>query len=262
MEQLDPLAWVPYAKTLRGRILFSKVWGSHSHQTSVAESDVDYLAVYAASNNALLSMDPPADTLTGEKPDYQVHEVKKFCDLLMKGNPGIIEMLFTDKFVQSSPAWGQLRAERKRFLTKHVVEQYLGWAGGQLHKLAAKGGKGGLHSKGGVYQEKWAYHLIRILLDVKRIASGQEPLVWKDGEERELLMRIRREEIGQSVVEQMAKKMVAEIDSMKPWNLPEQGDKEFLNNWLLEIRGFKGSVSSGPIHSAPATIFGELNSGG
>lgn len=238
MDELNPLAWVNHAPTFKGTVLFSKIWGSHSHQTSVAASDVDYLAVYAANTRDLLSLDPPSETLTGEKPDYQVHEVKKFCDLLMKGNPGIIEMLFTDKLMTTTAAWEELRAERKKFLTTTVVEQYLGWAGGQLHKLAAKGGKGGLHSKGGVYNEKWAYHLIRILLDVKRIATGQEPLVWKEGEERELLLRVRREEIGQSVVEQMAKKMVAEIDSLKPWPLPEQPDKVFLNNWLLRIRGY------------------------
>lgn len=231
------MAWLNHAKNFSGAVLFSKIWGSHSHQTSVPESDVDYLAVYRANTRDLLSLDPPPETLTGEKPDYQVHEVKKFCDLLIKGNPGIIEMLFTDKMMVGGMFWDALRAERKRFLTKHVVEQYLGWAGGQLHKLAAKGGKGGLHSKGGVYQEKWAYHLIRILLDVKRIASGHEPLVWKEGEERELLMRIRREEIGQSVVEQMAKKMVTEIDALKPWPLPDNGDRAFLNDWLLRIRG-------------------------
>ena len=238
MNTLDPLAWHSHAPTFKGKILFSKIWGSHSHQTNVPESDVDYLAVYAAQTEDLLGMDPPADTLTGEKPDYQVHEVKKFCDLLMKGNPGIIEMLFTNRLMVGGAAWDLLRAERKRFLTTVVVKQYLGWAEGQLHKLALKGGKGGLHSKGGVYQEKWAYHLVRILLDAKRIATGDGPLVWKEGEERDLLMRIRHGELGQSAVEQMSRSMVSEIDALKPWPLPEQGDKVWLNNWLLGIRGF------------------------
>jgi predicted nucleotidyltransferase len=237
MVELNPLAWRDAAPNFNGYVIFSKIWGSHSHQTNVADSDVDYLAVFVAKTRDMLSMDPPPETVTGEKPDYQVHEVKKFCDLLMKGNPGIIEMLFTDKLMTSTPTWEELRAERKRFLTKHVVEQYLGWAGGQLHKLAAKGGKGGLHSKGGNYSAKWAYHLVRILQDAKLIALGQAPLIWKEGEDRELLMKIRREEIGQSVVEQMAKKMVTEIDSMKPWPLPDHGDRTFLNDWLLRIRG-------------------------
>lgn len=235
MAELNPLEWVNSAPTFKGNILFSKIWGSHSHQTAVATSDVDYLAVYAAENRDLLAMDPPTDTLTGEKPDYQVHEVKKFCDLLMKGNPGIIEMLFTDKLVHYGPQWEELRNERKRFLCIRVVKEYLGYCSGQLKKLAAGTS---LHTKGGHLNEKWGYHMVRLANDALRIAKGGEPQVWKEGEELAQLMEIRRGEWSKDRIEKHTLGLINLIDSLKPWVLPEQGDKVFLNNWLLRIRGY------------------------
>lgn len=257
--ELNPLAWVNLAPAIKGLIIFSKVAGSHSHNLATPTSDVDYIACYAAQNRDLLSMDPPAGTIDGHAPDFTVHEVSKFCTLLLKGNPNIIEMLFTDKLMVGSPAWEALRAARKKFLCIRTVKEYLGYCSGQLRKLAAGTS---LHTKGGKVNSKWGYHMVRLANDALRIAKGGEPQVWKEGAELAQLMEIRRGEWSKDRIEKYTLGLINTIDGMKPWNLPEQGDKEFLNNWLLEIRGFKGSVSSGPIHSAPSTIFGDLNSGG
>ena len=219
---------------LPGRVLFAKVWGSWSHNTQMPTSDVDYLAVYASPTAVVLSLSPPPDTVDGKGPDYQAHEARKFCELLLKGNPAILEMLYTDRAFQGSDEWAALLAHRDRFLTKRAVNQYVGYARGQLQKLF-KGSY--LHTSGGEYSEKWAYHLVRILLDAKRIAEGFAPIVWKEGAERDLLMQIRGGTLAPDRVEAMARQLMAEIESLlEQSSLPEQGDRTFLNQWLLDIR--------------------------
>jgi len=237
-EVLEALGKI--ASKIPGTVLFWKLHGSRSHNTELPSSDWDYLGVYQAPTSSILSLHPPPETVDnaeGQKPDFQAHEIKKLCGLLMKGNPGIVEMLFTEKFVYESPSWLELKAHRKAFLTLNTVRQYLGYAEGQLKKLFSHGGDGGLHTKGGKFSEKWAYHLVRLLWDARRIAQGGEPIVWKeDGEERRLLMRIRTGEMPQEIVEANARVLLAEIDAMKPWKLPEDGDGAFLNYWLLRMR--------------------------
>jgi predicted nucleotidyltransferase len=218
----------------QGDILMMKVWGSWSHDTQLPESDVDFVGCYVAHNREMLGLKRAPDTLTGEKPDYQVHEVGKFCELLIKGNPGIIEMLFTDKMIWSHKKWMPLVANRKEFLCETVVKQYLGYSQAQIKRLEAGMS---VHSKGGKPGEKWAYHMYRVCLDAKRIAEGGEPKVWKDGEEKATLMDIRHGKIPPNEVVRMTKDVIATIDSMAPWKLPKEADVAVLEDWLLWVRG-------------------------
>lgn len=225
-----------------GRPIFGKISGSQSHNLNLTTSDVDYLVVYVTPLKKLLSLSPPADSVSnpdGSKPDYQAHEVGKFSQLLLKGNPTVIEMLFSDRLCFETPIWQRLKAERKRFLCAHSVKQYLGYVQGQMARLLKHGGKSGLHSKGGAINEKWSYHCIRLLSDAERIAKGQEPVIWKEdgSEERELLMKIRTDQVGQEAIEQLIRQGIARIDGMKPWPIPDEGDRQFLEDWLLDLRG-------------------------
>lgn len=235
--ELNPLGWRSADRDIRGWVLFSKIWGSHSHDTQLPSSDVDYTGVYVAYPKDLLGLHPPSDTLTGEKPDYQIHELKKFCDLLIKGNPGIIEMLFSDRMVWSDPKWRPLYEARKKFLCDNVVKQYLGYSVAQLQRFRhAKP----VHSKGGVAGEKWCYHMVRVAWDAERIAQGGEPKVWKDGEEKAKLMAIRTGAMTTDEAVKEAETTIERIDSRKPWPIPEKADEKFLSDWLLWIRGVSG----------------------
>ena len=222
---------------LPGQILFSKVAGSHSFNLAMPESDMDYLAVYIAPTEKVLSIDPPPETLDHKGPDWSAHEVGKFCRLLLKGNPNMVETLFTSKLACGlDPWWSLLQAKRTLFLTKRVVLQYLGYCQAQLHKLVAHSGTGGLHTSGGAYNTKWAYHMVRLVQDADAISSGMEPVLWKEGPERDMLMEVRRGEWTQGNVENLVRHKISSIDARKPWHLPDEGDRVVLNEWLLGIR--------------------------
>jgi uncharacterized protein len=215
------------------KIIFAKLWGSRSHNTELPTSDWDFSGVYLTKTRDILSFRQQSDTLDGNDPDYQLHEAGKFCTLLLKGNPAIIEMLFTEKMCFESPEWLRLKSLRKKFLSKQVVEQYIGYATGQLRKL--QNGIG-LHTRGGKYSEKWAYHLVRLLQDALRIVRGGYPIVWKDNSDRDFLMRIRNEKFTWKEIEVIANNLLAELEVQKPWMLPDQGDADLLEEWLVTTR--------------------------
>lgn len=256
-----------------GRLVFAKVWGSRSHNTHKPTSDTDFSGVYLYPTRELLSVRLPnekglSDNFKFDKeeganhnkedwPDYQFFEVGRFAELLLKGNPSIIEMLFTDNLTLMTPTWERLRAIRDRFLCQESVKQYVGYMQGQLRRLTAHDGKKGLHTKGGGYNEKWAYHILRLAEDAKRIATGQCPVVWKEGPERDFLMRVRNNEFDWPDVKVMLEKAIYSAlntkEPMPPWEekkayeqwldkslsalpIPQYGDKDALNDWLWQVR--------------------------
>jgi len=114
------------------------------------------------------------------------------------------------------------------------VQQYVGYARGQLHKLKHKAY---LHTSGGRYNTKWAYHLVRLLREAIRIAQGGEPVVWKDGTEREELMAIRRGEMVERDAVALACRLLDEAEAaMDQSTLPDEGDAAWLENWVVKLR--------------------------
>lgn len=225
-------------KQFPGKVIFAKVWGSRSHNTHKESSDWDFSGVYLAPTESFLGLKGVAETVTNNensKPDYSFHEAKKFCNLLLVGNPGIVEMLFTDRLCMETADWLSLKKHRKSFLTKAVVRQYLGYAAGQLNKL--KAGKG-LHTTGGKYNEKWAYHLMRSLLDADKIICGVEPVVWKEpGAERNYLMQIRENAVKQEEIYEEGTRLLDELyKDLETSQLPEKGDESLLEKWLIGLR--------------------------
>jgi len=226
-----------------GKVLFAKLWGSRSHNTHKEDSDYDFSGVYLHPTSKVLSLNPPPSTWNHdsdeEDVDYQFFEVHKFCELLVKGNPAILEMLYTENYYVSTPEWDRLRNLRHLFLSCEVVRQYLGYMSGQLKKLIAHDGKGGLHTKGGSYNEKWAYHAMRLSEDAKRIASGKSPVVWKEGTERDFLMTVRNGGLSLEACKELIEKSIADVDALKEgesWPIPDEADRNVLNEWLLDIR--------------------------
>jgi len=223
-----------------GRIIFAKVWGSRSHNCHTDNSDWDYAGVYICPTSQILSLHPPEDTKKHDSPekkednpDRQFHEVGKFCSLLIKGNPAILEMLFTDRMCLESEEWLRLKKIRDRFLSAEAVHQYLGYMEGQLKRLIKEQP---LHSKGGTYNEKWFYHCMRLMSDAKRIAQRQAPEIWKEGAERAFLLDIRHYKYSKEDAIKFIGDAILEVEALKPYGIPQLGDEEALNDWLLTLR--------------------------
>jgi predicted nucleotidyltransferase len=232
---------------LPGKVLLWRLAGSHIYNLNIPDSDKDYAGVYVANASDMLSLSPPPESKCSnenDKPDYNAHEVLKFCHLLLKGNPSVIESLFLkDEFVLfSMPQWWVLWQEGRRFLSRAVVSSCIGYATSQLHKLSIKHGLEGLHTKGGQYNPKFGMHLIRLLEMAEEIIEGRFRSVFLEHGDplRNFLMDVRSGKYSQREVAVAGNarldRVIAKFDSPN-CNLPRTGDRDFLNDWLLRLRG-------------------------
>lgn len=104
------------------------------------------------------------------------------CQLILKGNPKVIEPLFQDHLCKSNGEWWtQLRNIRDLSLTETTARQYLGFASSQLHDSQKGRGK----------SSKKFYHALRLLYETQSILHSSRPSVWISGPLRTLLMAIR-----------------------------------------------------------------------
>jgi hypothetical protein len=215
-----------------GRLMFTKVAGSHSHNTNLETSDLDVNAVYQVPTHDLLGIDPIRETLVRDENNVTVHEIGKFCALLLKGNPNILECLFTERMFCRTLEFDQLICERMRFVSEDALSQYVGYLLAQLKRLHQDRK---VHTSGGTYNSKFAYHMIRMGLEANRIAKALPPMVWYEGPEHALLMRVRRGEFSREQVTSLAEEQLKGAQQLDP-RLRVHGDREWLSAWLTRVR--------------------------
>jgi predicted nucleotidyltransferase len=133
--------------------------------------------------------------------DFQILGIVKFFQLAMENNPNIIDSIFTPRrCVLSSTAIGEyIREHRTDFLHKGSWHKFKGYAYSQLNKIKTKsptGKRAELVAQYG-YDCKFAYHVVRLLLEVEQILVARDIDLERD---REQLKAIRR---GEWTLEQL-----------------------------------------------------------
>jgi uncharacterized protein len=134
--------------------------------------------------------------------DFQIFGIVKFFQLAMENNPNVIDSLFTPRrCVLSSTAIGEyIREHRRDFLHKGAWHKFKGYAYSQLNKIRTKAPSGKrvelVEAHG--YDVKFAYHVVRLLLEVEQILVSGDIDVERD---REQLKAIRR---GEWTLDQLA----------------------------------------------------------
>jgi predicted nucleotidyltransferase len=127
--------------------------------------------------------------------DFQVFSIVKYFQLAMENNPNILDSLFTPRrCLLSTTAVGErIREQRKLFLHKGSWHKLKGYAYSQLAKIATKTAHGKrieLIEKYG-YDVKFAYHVVRLLLEAEMILVEHDLDLERH---REVLKAIRRGE--------------------------------------------------------------------
>ena len=120
-------------------IAFECTSGSHAYGLSVPTSDVDIRGVFAYPHGAYDGLDEPVQEVSNESQDIKYYELRKYFQLLLKANPGILEYLFMppDCIRKQTPLWDKLVEYRQMFMTKKCYHTYSGYAYAQIKK--AKG---------------------------------------------------------------------------------------------------------------------------
>jgi predicted nucleotidyltransferase len=137
--------------------------------------------------------------------DFQIFGIVRFFQLAMENNPNVIDSIFTPRrCVLSSTAIGEyIREHRTDFLHKGAWHKFKGYAYSQLNKIKTRSptGKRAELVEAHGYDVKFAYHVVRLLLEVEQILVARDIDLERD---REQLKAIRRGEWTLPQLEQWA----------------------------------------------------------
>jgi predicted nucleotidyltransferase len=155
--------------------------GSHLYGTNTETSDKDYIGVFIPEKDYVLGMlkceqvelntNPSSSGRrnTKEDTDCTLYSLPKFIHLASQNNPNVLEVLFAPKqnIIFCNKFGARLLEAAPFFVSKRVNHTFLGFAISQKKKLIHReyvGERKALVEKYG-YDVKFAYHLIRLLLE-------------------------------------------------------------------------------------------------
>jgi hypothetical protein len=150
--------------------------------------------------------------------------------MALKGNPNILECLYTPLVEHATPLARELLDMRDAFLSRLVYQTYNGYVMSQFKRMQAD-----LRNQGKV-KPKHVMHLIRLLLSgIHVLREGFVPV--DVGPHRDRLLAIKRGEMPWDDVEVWRKRLHEEFDrALEQTTLPERPDYERANEFLLKAR--------------------------
>lgn len=124
--------------TKDGRLLYEYIRGSHLYGLNNEDSDVDTSGLFIAKKESLLGLGIDyQDQVSDERNDTTWYEIGKFCNMLLKSNPTVLEALFVPEskiITPPSELVAPLFANRDQFITKECFKPFIAYAVEQIHK--------------------------------------------------------------------------------------------------------------------------------
>ncbi|MGD9580515.1 MAG: nucleotidyltransferase domain-containing protein [Vampirovibrionia bacterium] len=220
----------PENKDLKEHIIYECIVGSKAFGLADNNSDNDVRGIYLAPNDLLHSLWGAPEQLEDKKEDKIYWELEKFIRLALKGNPNILETMWSPLINYKSDLADQLIEIREIFLSKHIFNTYGGYTISQFNKMNNE------YKSTEKYRTKHALHLIRLLI------SGTEAL--KHGyimidvsEYRNTLLSIKKGEFSFTEVEELRKELELKFnEAYENTKLPDYPDVKKANDFLILAR--------------------------
>jgi|HigsolmetaAR206D_1030411.scaffolds.fasta_scaffold00767_11 hypothetical protein len=210
--------------------IYAAVVGSRAFGLATEESDTDVRGVYAAPASAFWSLTKPPSHVEGPEPERFSWEVERFCDLALRANPNLLEVLHSTEVLVVTPIGAELLELRPAFLSRLVHRTYAGYALRQFQKLEAD-----LRQHG---RPRWKHvmHLLRLLLGGRDLLRHGR-LTLDVGEHRDRLLAVRRGELPWAEVERWRLALHADLDAaLARTPLPAGPDTARVDAWLYSVR--------------------------
>ncbi|MGV9314870.1 nucleotidyltransferase domain-containing protein [Streptomyces sp. NPDC003691] len=215
---------------VRDHTVYSCVMGSRAFGLATGESDTDRRGVFLAPTPLFWRFEKPPTHVEGPLPEQFSWELERFCELGLRANPNILEVLHSPLVERIDATGRELVALRGAFLSREVHRTFVGYAQDQHRKLAASLRPG--------REPRWkpAMHLLRLLLSCRDLLRTGE-LVLDVGGEREALLAVKRGEVPWPRVESRLAGLVAEADeALGRTPLPDAPDRARVADFLARTR--------------------------
>lgn len=212
------------------RVIYRCVVGSRAFGLDTEESDTDRRGIYLPPAELHWSLYGVPEQLENDETEEAYWELQKFLIMALKGNPNILECLYTPLVEFVSPLAQELLDMRDAFLSRLVYQTYNGYVMSQFKRMQAD-----LRNQGKI-KPKHVMHLIRLLLSgIHVLREGFVPV--DVGQHRERLFAIKNEEMPWDDIEAWRKELHTEFDrALEETNLPKRPDYERANEFLVRAR--------------------------
>ncbi|MEU4195107.1 nucleotidyltransferase domain-containing protein [Kribbella sp. NPDC026611] len=210
--------------------IYAAVVGSRAFGLDTDNSDTDTRGVYVAPTEAFWSLAKPPTHVDGPAEEWFSWEVERFCELALKANPNLLEVLHSPLVVRQTPLGEELVGLRQSFLSQLVYQTYSGYVLSQFKKLEADFRRDG--------QPKWKHvmHLIRLLLAARSLLL-EATLTVDVGPHRDRLLAVKRGDLPWDEVERWRLSLHEELDkALQQTILPATPDVTKVDRWLREVR--------------------------
>jgi len=215
---------------VREHTIYAAVIGSRAFGLATDESDTDSRGVFVAPTEAFWSLNKPPRHVDGPEPEWFSWEVERFCELALKANPNLLEVLHSSLPIRCTDLGEELLELRPAFLSQLVFQTYSGYALSQFKKLEAD-----LRRQGA---PKWKHvmHLLRLLLAGEQLLRTGE-LAIDVGEHRQRLLAVRHGEEPWEQVEDWRLELQTGLDeALRRSPLPPGPDADKVDSWLSSVR--------------------------
>ena len=212
------------------RVIYRCVVGSRAFGLDTDQSDTDRRGVYLPPADLHWSLYGVPEQLENDETEEAYWELQKFLIMALKGNPNILECLYSPIVEFATPLAEELLSMRSSFLSRLVYQTYNGYVMSQFKRMQSD-----IRNHG---QVKWKHvmHLIRLLLSgIHVLNEGHVPV--DVGEYRQPLLDIKAGEMPWDDVEAWRLKLHERFDAaLQQTNLPERPDYERANDLLIKAR--------------------------
>lgn len=245
-ERYDAISYDPILLAFRGSIAH----GTYEPNTDPRSiDDIDLMGIAVPGIEYYLGLDTYGSRGTFEimrDPwDIVVYEARKAIDLLRKGNPNILSLLWLpeEMYVHVEHPGRRLIENRRFFACRSVYNPFIGYARGQLMKMerAVFEGYMGEKRKRLVtehgYDTKNAAHLIRLLrLGIEFLQTGEMTVDRRAAGDADELLRIKHGEWPLQVVKDRAANLFAQAErAYDESRLPDKPDHALVTNLCCDV---------------------------
>jgi len=234
----------------KATLIHALVGGSALHGVKVeGRDDLDVYGIFVERPGHILGLDRFEHFVTSTSPesrrntaadvDVICYSLRKWARLAAKGNPTVLQLLFTP----AGPDdiwWSSVLGNRDKFLARSHARQYMGYADAQLKRMMGMKGRGKHGQRSELemefgYDTKAAMHVLRLLREGIQLMREGWILLPRPTDERSWLLDVRRGAWSEERVIREANQLFAELkQATLTSRLPEVVARDEVSAFIAE----------------------------